>query len=97
MKLSDRVDALDGADRGVAEEIAFAVGWRICNGNWYAPEQVNSARRAKKALITHDPLYDLPPFSASLDAAITLFDTIPETIPSCPRKCVAQALRMKGL
>jgi len=36
-------------------------------------------------------------FLTSLDAAVSLFETIPDTIPSCPRKCVVQALRMKGL
>ncbi|MFN7611683.1 MAG: hypothetical protein ACK5QX_12245 [bacterium] len=37
-----------------------------------------------------------PPYTASLDAAVTLYPVLPETIPSCPRKASAAALRARA-
>ena len=34
--------------------------------------------------------------TASLNAAITLYETLPEVIPSCPRKASAAALRARA-
>ena len=34
--------------------------------------------------------------TASLDAAVTLYETLPEVIPSCPRKASAAALRARA-
>ena len=35
-------------------------------------------------------------YTASLNAAITLYETLPEVIPSCPRKASAAALRARA-
>jgi len=37
------------------------------------------------------------PFTASLDAALTLYPTLPDTMPTNPRKAAAEALKMRGL
>jgi hypothetical protein len=36
-------------------------------------------------------------YTASLDAAVTLYPTLPEVIPSCPRKASAAALRARAV
>jgi hypothetical protein len=36
------------------------------------------------------------PYTASLDAAVTLYPELPEVIPSCPRKASAAALRARA-
>jgi hypothetical protein len=36
-----------------------------------------------------------PAYTASLDAAASLYPTLPDTIPSCPRKATAAALRAR--
>ena len=38
----------------------------------------------------------VPHYTASLNAAITLYETLPEVIPSCPRKASAAALRARA-
>ena len=35
-------------------------------------------------------------YTASLNAAITLYETLPEVIPSCPRKASSAALRARA-
>jgi hypothetical protein len=35
-------------------------------------------------------------YTASLDAAVTLYPVLPEAIPSCPRKASAAALRARA-
>jgi len=35
-------------------------------------------------------------YTASLDAAVTLYPTLPEVIPSCPRKASSAALRARA-
>jgi hypothetical protein len=37
-----------------------------------------------------------PHYAASVDAAVTLYPTLPEVIPSCPRKASAAALRARA-
>jgi hypothetical protein len=36
------------------------------------------------------------PYTASLNAAVTLYSVLPEVIPSCPRKASAAALRARA-
>lgn len=60
LSLADRVQS-EGPSRELDAEIALALGWRLDRGMWWAP--------------TADPIgccLDLPPFTASLDAAVTL-------------------------
>ena len=40
---------------------------------------------------------ELPSYTASLDAAVTLYPVLPEVISSCPRKASAAALRACAL
>lgn len=88
-KLADliaRIEAAQGPDRVLDWQI-YAAGKGI---SWGATEQAwvrdNGARGVPPGV---------PAYTASLDAAASLFDVLPDEIPSCPRKCSAAALRAR--
>jgi len=101
MKLSDRVEAMDGADRGMDAEVFKGIGAPVPFQfmNKLIALEFNDVEQAYFARVTDDMQvrYSPPHYTSSLDAALTLFETIPDTIPSCPRKCVVQALKERGL
>ena len=98
MKLSDRVAALEGADREVDMEILLSqVGHLVWKIQTDCPDFPDEVSRGRIQEVEGFGWMWAKPYTASLDAAVTLFDTLPDTIPSCPRQCAALALRMKGL
>jgi hypothetical protein len=71
-ELAKRVEALTGPCRETDAEIAFAQGWRMSNGHWWTPQQSAEARKKKQAIWSVGIPAQLPAFTASLDAAMTL-------------------------
>lgn len=61
-KLSERVERLEGPDREVDAEIALAKGWVEYKPDWFYPPNLK---------VTHHRS-ELPHYTASLDAAMTL-------------------------
>ena len=58
LALADRCEAASGPDRQLDAEIAFATGWRLRDAVWRPPGGEWGA--------------ELPPFTAMIDAALTL-------------------------
>lgn len=81
LDLADRVKRATGAVRELDADIALTQGWHVYAGdNWIGP-------RAEICV---------PAYTASLDAAMSLYVTIPEHIPSNPRLATAEALRQRA-
>lgn len=72
--LAERVMALSGQDNEVNADIAYAVGWRVCNGEWYSPSIVRFAKEKKMRLIDIEGVDDCPNFTGSFAAAAKLVD-----------------------
>ena len=95
MTLADKIEALTGPDREVDVEIALATGLVLeRDGDCFF------GHRDYSMLVLERDYYDhgghapeLPHFTASLDAAMTLYEVVPDMVPSCPRKACAAALR----
>ena len=101
LALASRVEAMRGPTCVVDVEIAIAVG--------YAGENSEGARDIR-ADPDDDGwlLFEMageaceccnraPPYTSSLDAAMSLYITIPERIPSNPRLATAEALRQRAI
>ena len=92
MKLSERLLAGDGPDRELDAEILEALGWTLnkhwLSGSWWV--------RGKQAFPAHSGKFP-PPYTASLDAALSLYPVKPDTMPTNPRKAAAEALEQRGL
>jgi len=71
-KLAERVEGLSGPDREVDAAIALASGWRVCRGNWWTPDQASRAKKARRSIWSSGSPVQLPAYTASLDAAMTL-------------------------
>lgn len=81
-ELADRVEAATGPDR----ELDLLI-WRVADPvNATDCLDVNCAK----------PLPWLHLYTSSLDAAMTLYVHLPERVPSCPRKALAEALRQRS-
>jgi hypothetical protein len=93
LALADRVEALAGPCRKTDAAVAKAIGWVGQRGDWWSPEQAQNARRTKKSVWSFGKPAPLKYYTASLDAAVTLYPELPDTVPSCPRKATAAALR----
>lgn len=97
--LADKIEALDGPCRETDVEIALAVGWDIKDGGDPTFSELANRFGSDWALETateYTSIYRaLPTYTASLDAAMTLFKTVPDMVPSCPRKTAAAALRAR--
>jgi hypothetical protein len=88
LALADRVQALAGPCRETDAEIALALGM------YDRPEELGSFVDLAEAVVGGGGQTWAPPeFTASLDAAISLYPELPDTVPSCPRKATAAALR----
>lgn len=108
--LAARCESATGPDRGLDGRIAYALGWRFnglddgvddpdfdewnnIGGHWAQPGgdfcPVWSA-------FNSEDYPDPPDYTASLDAAMTLYVEIPERVPSNPRLAAAEALRQRA-
>ena len=97
LALASRVEAATGADRELDAAIAVAVSDDV--GAWVVEPSPSS-------LFSHQPgwfctsdnrSHKAPAYTASLDAAMSLYITIPERIPSNPRLATAEALRQRAI
>ncbi len=92
MKLSERLLAGDGPDRELDAEILEAFGWNLEKnwlwGRWWV--------RGKQAFPAHSGKFP-PPYTASLESALSLYPVKPDTMPTNPRKAAAEALEQRGL
>ena len=94
-----RVEAATGPDRE-ADTAAFLTAHRPAVWFGSAVTAISVDRDGKWRCVTADKCMHLdcgevPHYTASLDAAASLYPTLPETIPSCPRKATAAALRAR--
>ena len=97
MKLSDRLLAGDEPDRELEEAIYQALG--NCNHKRYECYRVQGDS-GQTCLDCGKDLYGAtyaPRFTASLDAALSLYPVKPDTMPTNPRKAAAEALEQRGL
>lgn len=83
-KLAERIEALDEPCREIDAEIARAMSGNPSN---YYYDRFDG----EWASDTHASHY-----TASLDAAMTLYKTLPERVPSDPKAACAEALRQRG-
>ena len=83
LALADRCEQAAGPDRKLDNAILSALGysWR---GMAYWHNDDNHVLKGSTF------------FTKILDAAVTLYPTLPEVIPSCPRKASAAALRARA-
>jgi hypothetical protein len=98
LALADRCEQAAGPDRELDAEIALACGVVTSrDGNCFYGHKYYSVM-----VLDYD--YDdteyrapeLPSYTASLDAAVTLYFALPQVSPSCPRKASAAALRARA-
>jgi hypothetical protein len=84
LTLADRCEQAAGPDRELDCHIhALIQGRNIKPERWIETVRVYS--------------HMVPHYTASrFDAAVTLYPTLPEVIPSCPRKASAAALRARA-
>jgi hypothetical protein len=99
LALADRCEQAAGPDRELDVAIAFACGIVthrqgdcFYTKNRYCPVMVLEYDYDD----TEYRLPELPSYTASLDAAVTLYPVLPEVISSCPRKASAAALRARA-
>ena len=79
-ELIERLKQATGADRELDAAIALGLGWLQCGTHtWWNAEQVAEARRKKRSKWSTGYPRELPAFTASIDAALTLADS--ETDP----------------
>ena len=103
-ELVARVEALTGPCRETDAEIYLALylpdwrkgsPWKKTNG-WFKPGCAIDAM----AFFFHDGLgwnhKTAPTYTASLDAAMTLYIKTPDRVPSNPRLAAAEALRQRS-
>lgn len=109
LALAERVEAARVSDRtGLRNEVALATGWhrveprftKSKHGAWIKPCDfigVHSDGSPKLDSLHGTDMHREPPnFLESLDAAMSLYITIPERIPSSPRLATAEALRQRA-
>ena len=110
LALAERVEAARVSDRtGLRNEVALATGWhrveprftKSKHGAWIKPCDfigVHSDGSPKLDSLHGTDMHREPPnFLESLDAAMSLYITIPERIPSNPRLATAEALRQRAI
>lgn len=106
LALAERVEGASWADRETDRAVARLIGWhrveprhtRNKHGAWIAPEDFNGVYSGGAPILDSlhgtDMHRDVPSFTGSLDAAVTLWPgEVPHLIPSDPRICTAMALR----
>jgi hypothetical protein len=98
LALAERCEQAAGPDRELDTEIALACGVVTSReGNMFYGHAWHSVVVLERDYYDHDGNAPaLLHYTASLDAAVTLYPTLPEVIPSCPRKASAAALRARA-
>jgi hypothetical protein len=87
-----RIEAATGPDRELDVAIAQAIGWRHVAGQaWLRPEDAAHAKKSRRGALNYER-HSVPTYTASLDAALTLYVKRPVVIPSCPRLACVEAL-----
>ena len=101
LKLAERVEALEGPCRETDVAVLSALGTHVLEKQagdrkpwWYIKGTDRRAYGSDSGLNSYPP--PVPRYTTSLDAAKTLYPVLPDTIPSCPRKATAAALRARA-
>lgn len=92
LALADRCEQESGPDRELDAEIAVAAGWQLAYGRAWSPAILAAARKSRRGKWYHGETVPVPTFTASLDAALTLYDEVPTLIHSNPRWVARDAL-----
>jgi hypothetical protein len=92
LNLADRCEQAAGPDRELD-----GAAWCAVNGYSFVKwDGAGVVWRKADGGIRHYPASRVPYYTASLDAAVTLYPVLPKVIPSCPRKASAAALRARA-
>ena len=70
--LAECVMSLSDPDSSVNADIAYAIGWRTCNGEWYSPSIVRFAKEKGTRLIDIEGVDECPDFTGSLNDSVRL-------------------------
>jgi hypothetical protein len=93
LALAERCEQAAGPDRELD-----GAAWCAANGYPFVKwDGAGVVWRGADGSIRHYPASRVPFYTASLDAAVTLYPVLPEVIPSCPRKASAAALRARAI
>lgn len=94
LELADRVEKLAGPDREVDGLIYIAL---------YIPaeragriDHINGCVGWSPKDAPYVSAIDVPRYTASLDAAMTLYVSAPDRIPACPRAACVEGLRQRA-
>ena len=94
--LADMVEAASRPDRELDAEIRRSCGWvALDKHQWWSAEHVADCRQRKVSKWKY-ATQSLPTFTASIDAALSLYDEAPEMISTNPRLVVRDALIQKA-
>lgn len=85
-ELAERCEKATGPCRELDKDIAIALG----------AHTVQIDRGGRGMMLFADSGGPLPLWTASLDAAMTLYLRVPERVPSDPRLATAEALRQRA-
>jgi hypothetical protein len=104
--LAERVQGLDGPDREVDARIWCALNGKkyagyfepfgVTDGRFVAVEYTEPPKRTRLVTGGNTGTKHALRFTASLDAAMTLYMHKPDMIHSCPRKVAAHALEQRA-
>lgn len=95
MKLSERLLAGEGPDRELDAEIVRTICPGATVGHYTADDDGDIVFHAAPFGISDKST--CPTYTASLEAALTLYPNRPDTMPTNPRKAAAEALEQRGL
>lgn len=70
--LAECVMSLSDPDSSVNADIAYAIGWRTCNGEWYSASIVRFAKEKVIPLIDIEGVDECPDFTGSLNDSVRL-------------------------
>ena len=98
LALADRCEQAAGPDRELDAEIVAAITHGVVGMGDETPDDdwLNRLYQWEPPRVWGDSWLPVPTYTASLDAAVTLYPVLPEVIPSCPRKASAAALRARA-
>lgn len=99
LRLAARCEAAAGPDEKLDAEIVRAIGFKYrvrqySIGLTYGKDW--DRYTAREWVRGDETLADVPAYTASLDAAMTLYLRVPERVPSNPRLAAAEGLRQRA-
>ena len=94
LALAERSEQAARPDKMLDYEIAWAAGYRFEKAKFEKRKWWRDSKGVRCSGLAADA--EPPRFTASLDAAVTLYPVLPEVISSCPRKASAAALRARA-